>query len=97
MSFAVAAIAYVANDYVQTQKEGVANQKRAMDTAEARARKNELLQEQDMNKQNQKKPDIFGLLRANQLAGSVGGTNMTGPGGIDPNSMKLGKTTLLGL
>lgn len=29
-------------------------------------------------------------------AGGVGSTFLTGPGGIDPNALKLGKTTLLG-
>lgn len=102
MSFAVAAVAAVGYDVFdkateQTKKAGE-RQKLAMDNAEARARKNELLQEQSMNKQNQKAPDIFGMLRANQLAGaSASSTNLTGPSGIDLNSLKLGKTTLLGL
>lgn len=50
------------------------------------------------NKANQKRPDVSGLLAANQAAGGSGqgGTMLTGPNGIDPSLLKLGKTTLLG-
>lgn len=50
------------------------------------------------NKANQKKVNSSALLSSNQLAakGGQSGTMLTGPGGIDPSMLSLGKTTLLG-
>ena len=49
-------------------------------------------------KANQKKPDTMAILSAAQQAGKAGpsGTMLTGPMGVDPNALTLGKTTLLG-
>lgn len=54
--------------------------------------------ERAYNKANAKKPDIAGIDAANQLeaSGGTGSTMLTGPGGVDPTSLSLGKTTLLG-
>ena len=54
--------------------------------------------EQANNKANQKKPDVAGALSAALQSGKAGasGTMLTSPGGIDPNALALGKTTLLG-
>lgn len=54
--------------------------------------------DQANNKANQKRPDGRALLAANQDAAKAGqaGTMLTGPTGIDPSALKLGKTTLLG-
>lgn len=50
------------------------------------------------NKANAKSPDVGAMLSANQQAAKSGaaGTMLTGSGGIDPASLNLGKTTLLG-
>lgn len=50
------------------------------------------------NRANQKKPDAAALLAGNQAAGKGGasGTMLTGPSGVDPSALQLGKTTLLG-
>lgn len=54
--------------------------------------------DQAMNKANPKRPDAAQILYDNQAANSagVGSTSLTGPSGIDPNTLSLGKTTLLG-
>lgn len=50
------------------------------------------------NRQNQKSPDIAAMLSANRLAAKSGGSStlLTGPTGVDPNQLMLGKNTLLG-
>jgi hypothetical protein len=55
--------------------------------------------DQAMNRANQKKPDTSALLSAATQAGKAGasGTLLTGPQGVDPNTLSLGKSTLLGM
>lgn len=55
-------------------------------------------QEQQNNKANARGPDTEALLAANAQEGQAGasGTMLTGPLGVDPNSLSLGKNTLLG-
>ena len=73
-------------------------QKKASAQAQQQAEKQALQAEQDFNKANQKKPNAGALLSANQQAGAAGssGTMLTGPSGVDPNKLDLGKNTLLG-
>lgn len=73
-------------------------QKSATKTAQANADKQAQLAEQDTNRANQKAPDIGALLSANQQQSLSGqsGTMLTGAQGVDPNSLSLGKSTLLG-
>lgn len=54
--------------------------------------------EEATNRANQKQPDVAGILSAAQQAGKAGasGTMLTGPQGIDPTALQLGKNTLLG-
>lgn len=101
MSFIVAAIATVAVSagvsYVNGQK-----QQDAQRDAQAQAQRNadKAARDADIanNKANAKRPDISSLADQNAMAakGGVGGTMLTGPGGIDTDSLKLGKNTLLG-
>lgn len=70
-------------------------QKKAGRKAEEAARKQESQAEQEMNKARTNAPDTSSLLeQAAQPAG--GSTLLTGPGGVDPNQLNLGKNTLLG-
>lgn len=50
--------------------------------------------------QAQKAPDAANMRRNNGAAGGINGgvasTFLTGAGGVDPNSLMLGKSTLLG-
>lgn len=70
----------------------------AMDEAKANATATATAAEQATNKANQKKPDSGALLAANAAAGQSGqsSTMLTGPTGIDPGLLTLGKSTLLG-
>lgn len=66
-------------------------QHQAADQARAEA-------DQAFNRANPKKPDAAQMLYDNQRANGGGAvsTMLTGPQGIDPGSLSLGKSTLLG-
>lgn len=74
----------------------------AQASAQKEARNNALKAEQNAqqatNRANQKKPDTAGILDAASQSGKAGasGTMLTGPQGIDPAALNLGKNTLLG-
>ena len=73
-------------------------QKKANQQAQANAAKQAQQAEQEINRANQKSPDVGALLSANQQQSLSGpsGTMLTGSQGVDPNSLALGKSTLLG-
>ena len=102
MSYAtvIAAVAAVAGAGV-AYSNGQQQKKSAEDSinqAKANALKAEKQADQDSNKINQKKPDTSAILAAASQAGKggVAGTMLTGPQGVDPNALSLGKSTLLG-
>lgn len=75
-------------------------QKKAAKQAESAAKDNAAKAELDMARRNAKQPDAAGLLASNQQNGDASGditTMLTGPGGVDPQSLALGKSTLLGM
>lgn len=86
-----AAAAYSANKQAGAQRD-------ATNQANANAKKTADAAEQATNKANQKSPDSDALLSANLTAGQTGqsSTMLTGPTGVDPSLLTLGKTTLLG-
>lgn len=94
---AVAAVASTAYSIYSGEKQRSA-QKAANKKAQANADKQAQLAEQDLNRANQKTPDVGALLSANQQQSLSGqsGTMLTGSQGVDPNSLSLGKSTLLG-
>ena len=79
-------------------QEAAAQATRQMELAAARNKLEMSAAEQANNKASQKRPDIAGALASAMLAGKAGssGTMLTGPGGIDPGALQLGKSTLLG-
>ena len=83
---------------VYNGQQAAANQKEAMKQAKENADRQANQAAQDANKANQKRPDTMALLSAAQQSGKSGpsGTMLTGPQGIDPNAISLGKSTLLG-
>jgi hypothetical protein len=87
----VGASAYAAN-------QGRAQQNQAMRQAAGAAAKNNQMADEATNRANAKSPDVAALMASNLAAGQQGaaGTMLTGPGGVDPNSLTLGKNTLLG-
>lgn len=94
VSAAFAAVAVSAGGiYISNQnakKAQAQGREQAEDTAKAASQAN--------NKANQKRANSSALLSSNQMAGKGGqsGTMLTGPGGVDPSALQLGKTTLLG-
>lgn len=102
MSYAIAAVAAAvvvsaAVSYQNGQKQADA-QKRAMEQAKANADKQAQQADQEFNRANAKSPDTAAILSAAQQAGKGGpsGTMLTGPQGVDPSTLSLGKSTLLG-
>lgn len=80
------------------QKSAAKNAKEANRVATQNAQETLDASTQANNKANQKRPDGSTLLSSNAAAakGGQSGTMLTGPGGIDPSVLQLGKTTLLG-
>lgn len=105
MSFGISAAAWTAIAATTTaaysiysgQQQAKANSA-AMQQAQANALKQEKAADEASNRANQKRPDTMALLSAAQQSGKAGasGTMLTGPQGVDPNLLALGKSTLLG-
>jgi hypothetical protein len=90
--------AYQVSEQRKAGSQAADAQKVASDTAVANATKQADQADQANNKANAKQPDVMSLNAANMAnaKGGVSGTMLTGPQGVDPNSLLLGKTTLLG-
>lgn len=73
-------------------------QSSAQGDAKNAALKQEKLQEEANNKANAKRPNVNAIMAAAQQSakGGIGGTMLTGPAGIDPSALQLGKSSLLG-
>lgn len=73
-------------------------QNEANDQAAAAARKQAADADKAFNSANQKKPDLSAIMAAQQQAAKAGGasTMLTGSQGVDPNSLSLGRASLLG-
>jgi hypothetical protein len=86
-----AATGYSANKQAKVQE-------RASAQAADQARKQEKAADEATNRANAKRPDTAAMLSANQQASLAGnaGTMLTGPMGVDPSTLQLGKNTLLG-
>ena len=93
-----AAVAVSATSAYVSNKNASARAEEANQQAEQNAKKTADATTQATNRANQKKPDSDALLSANLTAGQSGqaSTMLTGPAGIDPSTLTLGKTTLLG-
>lgn len=95
MIAAVAASTAVAYNNGQEQKKAA---EKASQQAEANAKKQEKAADEATNRANQKRADTGAALDAASQSGKAGasGTMLTGPQGVDPNMLNLGKNTLLG-
>lgn len=80
------------------QGDAAKQQKKAQDQALANANATAKAADEANNRANQKQPDTGAILSAAQQAGKAGGsgTMLTGPQGVDPSALTLGKSTLLG-
>jgi len=92
---AAAAIATGGLSIMASKKESKA-EKSAAET-QAKAQEAAVAQEAaEINRQSQKQPDVETILE-NNSGSDTGSTLLTGSGGVDPNSLRLGKgSTLLG-
>ena len=88
-------MAYSAYTSNQASKRQAAAQREATTQAEKQAAQ----AEREFNRANAKKPNVGAIVAANQQASLTGqaGTMLTGPQGIDPTKLELGKNTLLGM
>lgn len=81
------------------QSEALGKQEAAQKQATDKANQQTRLSEQAQNAANRKSPDAASILSAAQQSAQGGGgagTMLTGPTGVDPNALALGKNTLLG-
>lgn len=94
---AAAAVAGAAASVYQGQQQAKAQRSAADQAAQASAQQ-AAQAEQQFNRQNQKRPNVAGMTATNQQAamGGAGGTMLTGPTGVDPTALTLGRNTLLG-
>lgn len=71
-----------------------AAQKQQLEAAQSQQRRSEMAQ----NAASRRTPDMAGIMeRAGQAAqGGASSTMLTGPGGVDPTQLSLGRNTLLG-
>lgn len=76
----------------------VGQAKKAAKQSQSNAEKLYAQQDEQNNKANARGPNTDALLAQNDLEAKQGqtGTMLTGPTGVDPNSLSLGKNTLLG-
>jgi uncharacterized protein (UPF0333 family) len=101
MSLAITAVAtaavFTGYTIYQGERANALQQKAAAD-AKAAATKQADLADQANNKANGKRPDVGAMLAGNAQTAMQGGgsTMLTGPAGVSPTSLSLGKNTLLG-
>lgn len=81
-----------------TQQTALKNQNTAQQTAEASSLSTERQAANAQNAANAKTPDVASILKRAATAGNAGqsSTMLTGAGGVNPGTLNLGKTTLLG-
>ena len=89
---------YQSQEGKKSQEKAMQEQKRAQDQAAAQAESQSRKSEYAMNAANRRMPDMSSIMAnaAKGAAGGPSGTMLTGPGGVDPNALALGKNTLLG-
>lgn len=72
-------------------------QKQANSQALEASKRQADLADQANNRLNGKRPNMAAISAANAAGrGGAGSTMITGPGGVDPSTLTLGKNTLLG-
>lgn len=87
-------LGFSALDPFNVQKDALQAQQDSDYRNEQRMLEAEKKRDQEFNKLNQKKPNIAALLRASERG--ISSTMLTGPTGVDPASLTLGRTSLLG-
>ena len=82
----------------KTAADAAGEQKKANKKTQAQAEASATAAEREMNRQNQKTPDLAAIAAANKAAttGGAGSTMLTGAQGVGANQLTLGKSSLLG-
>lgn len=82
----------------KAQKQALKSQERTQAEARAMAERQQRSSEEAINRANRKAPDVNAILKAAQEAGTKGmSTSMlTGSRGVDPATLNLSRSTLLG-
>ena len=97
---AIGATAAVASTYVayDSAKKSAEIQNEQLAMAKDSAQKQAEQSDQAINRANQKTPDVAAIMSgaSRDAKGGGGGTMLTGPSGVDPSTLSLSKTTLLG-
>jgi regulator of protease activity HflC (stomatin/prohibitin superfamily) len=85
-------------EQAEYQRQALQLQEKAQGEAKAAAQSQAKASEQQINAVTRKSPDVSSIQAAAESTqqGGVGSTMLTGPAGVDPNELKLGKSTLLG-
>jgi hypothetical protein len=80
------------------QREAMGQQKRAQDAAAAAARSQQRRSQQAMAAANRQEPAVADIMgrAATEMAGGPASTMLTGPMGVNPQELQLGRTSLLG-
>jgi hypothetical protein len=96
-SYALLAAAQIGSQVYQADQARSA-QNKASDQAKANATKQATASDEAQNAANAKGPNTGAILSAvQQMAkGGASSTMLTGPSGVDPSQLTLGKSTLLG-
>ena len=85
-------------DAKKKQADALSKQEAAQSQAVTAAEGQRLTSQMAINQANRKKPDVSSIMQAAgaSASGGASGTMLTGPTGVDPNALSLGKSTLLG-
>lgn len=97
---AIGATAAVASTYVayDSAKKSAEIQNAQLAIAKDSAQKQAKASDEAINRANQKTPDVQSIMSgaSRDAKGGGGGTMLTGPAGVDPSTLALSKTSLLG-
>jgi len=85
-------------DAKKKQASALSKQESAQAQAVKAAEGQRMTSEMAINQANRKKPDVSSIMQAagESASGGAAGTMLTGPTGVNPNALSLGKSTLLG-
>lgn len=89
---------YSGEEAKKDRKDMAAKQEAANQQTIAETKKQTETSQQEINRANQRRPDTQAAMANAEMAtgGGSSGTMLTGPQGIDPQQLALGKNTLLG-
>lgn len=95
---AIAYQAKTASDAAGAQEDALERQNQMQRESLEQSKKAQEVSQQNINRASQKRPDMGTIMQKAQESarGGVAGTMLTGPQGVAPELLKLGKNTLLG-